>query len=338
MSNETSKKPPELEYERPAGITRRGFRLLLLLTFINTILHGANLMGPQTWASIRGTYVSWKNARAAAATSAKNRQAQQALRQTARTFRFPDGYVAYTEVPAEALGYVAQGMRFYPIPTNGDAPPQWQAPVMAYQHPALRGAERLAHDGQLFVHERTSPDGRPMFVVVAFGGSYEFRNEIGTGRSNGSDEVRYRLSKRRELQAIALVPDKDSNDDELKVVGQYQLSLVLPDTQSTEIARATRPSGAERPSATQPVTIRPGNQLRLFGGSPDPADASHFTIPYELDGTPGVIDGWLGNDSLVLRTRQGRSVASAREPTWELLPTTNPTPSPAPAPAPAAPR
>ncbi len=35
--------------------------------------------------------------------------------------------------------------------------------------------------------------------------------------------------------------------------------------------------------------------LRIFAGQPDDADASHFTIGYELDGKRGTIDGWLRN-------------------------------------------
>jgi hypothetical protein len=33
--------------------------------------------------------------------------------------------------------------------------------------------------------------------------------------------------------------------------------------------------------------------LHLFAGQPDPADESHFTIDYEVDGDRGTIDGWL---------------------------------------------
>jgi hypothetical protein len=36
-----------------------------------------------------------------------------------------------------------------------------------------------------------------------------------------------------------------------------------------------------------------GPRLRLFAGRLDPADESHFTIDYELNGDRGTIDGWL---------------------------------------------
>lgn len=37
--------------------------------------------------------------------------------------------------------------------------------------------------------------------------------------------------------------------------------------------------------------------LRFYAGQPDPADASHFTIKFEMGGRTGVIDGWLGDDN-----------------------------------------
>jgi hypothetical protein len=40
-------------------------------------------------------------------------------------------------------------------------------------------------------------------------------------------------------------------------------------------------------------------RFRLFAGQPDPADESHFTIRYELDGKPNIIDGWLMPDDTV---------------------------------------
>ena len=39
--------------------------------------------------------------------------------------------------------------------------------------------------------------------------------------------------------------------------------------------------------------LRGAKHLRLFAGQPDPADAACFTIPYEIDGRTGWIDGTL---------------------------------------------
>ena len=46
--------------------------------------------------------------------------------------------------------------------------------------------------------------------------------------------------------------------------------------------------------------------LRFFAGQPDPADPSHFTVQYEIDGAPGTIDGWLkGDDTVRMEVRDG---------------------------------
>jgi hypothetical protein len=49
----------------------------------------------------------------------------------------------------------------------------------------------------------------------------------------------------------------------------------------------------------------PGH-LRIFAGQPDPADTSHLTIKYDLDGHAGTIDGWMRfGDNLQLLIRDG---------------------------------
>ncbi len=50
----------------------------------------------------------------------------------------------------------------------------------------------------------------------------------------------------------------------------------------------------------------------MFAGQPDPADASHFTIKYEIDHGPGTIDGWLQPDDTVkLQIRDGPAAGVA---------------------------
>lgn len=50
----------------------------------------------------------------------------------------------------------------------------------------------------------------------------------------------------------------------------------------------------------------PSDRIRLFAGQPDPADPSHFTIGYAVNGRPGTIDGWLQDDERVkFRVRGG---------------------------------
>jgi hypothetical protein len=45
-------------------------------------------------------------------------------------------------------------------------------------------------------------------------------------------------------------------------------------------------------------------QVRIYAGQVDPADASHFTIRYEMWGQTDVLDGRLdNNDGITLRQR-----------------------------------
>jgi hypothetical protein len=42
-------------------------------------------------------------------------------------------------------------------------------------------------------------------------------------------------------------------------------------------------------------------RIRFFAGQPDPVDASHFTIGYEMAGARGSVDGWLDADGRRVR-------------------------------------
>jgi hypothetical protein len=61
--------------------------------------------------------------------------------------------------------------------------------------------------------------------------------------------------------------------------------------------RLPRPANVDHPSVHLSPTEGP---LRLFAGQPDPNDASHFTIDYQIGEARGVIDGWLKEDGSVL--------------------------------------
>jgi hypothetical protein len=45
--------------------------------------------------------------------------------------------------------------------------------------------------------------------------------------------------------------------------------------------------------------------FRVFVGQPDPKDASHFTIRYEVGAEQGIIDGWLGDDDAIRLQARG---------------------------------
>lgn len=46
--------------------------------------------------------------------------------------------------------------------------------------------------------------------------------------------------------------------------------------------------------------------MRIYAGQPDPDNAAHFTIKYEIDNVPGMIDGRLeADDTVTLRILDG---------------------------------
>jgi hypothetical protein len=66
---------------------------------------------------------------------------------------------------------------------------------------------------------------------------------------------------------------------------------------------------ADRSPGGYPVSA----DVRVFGGQPDPADASHFTIAYTVEGRPGLVDGWLTDtDTLKLTVRSGSAEVNDR--------------------------
>jgi hypothetical protein len=207
MPDEEPNSPPPLAYERPGGVTRGAFRLLLLLTFINTILLATSLMGPQTWQAVRSAYTGFKDRRAAAAAAAQRETVQRAALSAALGFRFPDDYVGYTESPDEAMRLMSQGSPYQPIQTAGSRsespPPGWQAPVVAHPQPALVKHGSLGAEGALFVHERTSPNGTQMLVLVVIRATYAFENQTTIFNGNKTEETKYRLTRQRRLQAVA---------------------------------------------------------------------------------------------------------------------------------------
>jgi hypothetical protein len=69
------------------------------------------------------------------------------------------------------------------------------------------------------------------------------------------------------------------------------------------------------PGAPARIELGPWPKLRLFGGQPDPADPSRFTIPYEVGGKPGIIHGRLKDDDTVeLRPSTGKVVGDRWTP------------------------
>ncbi len=58
-------------------------------------------------------------------------------------------------------------------------------------------------------------------------------------------------------------------------------------------------------------------EVRLFAGQPDSDDPGRFTIKYEIDDVPGIIEGRLGADNRVtMRVVDGPAATTRPAETW----------------------
>ena len=324
---ETGPAKPALEYKPVLGgpVTVRGFRVLVLLTLLNTTLLGVSVLGPQLSPFLQQQWQQWKARRE----EQKAKQAALALQQQAMTYSPAAGRVVYEEDPAAVARLLKEQGGVYHSPARriNDAPPGWVAPLSAVPPPFFTSGRDYA---LLFLHERTTPGGVKHLVWVQLAPEYIFDRktqvDLATGQVTGAT---FNLRRRR-----AVLASSRPVGDEGLTSGRTQQRLaeiVLPDTATREVARLA--AGAP---IDQPPSIDYGNVLRVFAGQPDPDDASHFTIPYQLDNRDGVIDGWLKDDGLHLRPREGRWSLVGNGKAWELP--TGVERSGSPATAPSAPR
>jgi hypothetical protein len=179
----------------------------------------------------------------------------------------------------------------------------------------LFGNNETSEPALLFLHERTTPSGKPFLVAVRLHPDYHigFNSNV----TPGSEARVYWLTKNRRLVAEAW--DYPAPPASAQQVSEWSVLLPLPDR---ERMIAEVPVRERSPDASAelidvsgsskndpPVQIDYGNKLRVMAGQADPSDPSHFTIAYQLDGRGGTIDGWMKDAGVVLRPREGAAVA-----------------------------
>ena len=114
-------------------------------------------------------------------------------------------------------------------------------------------------------------------------------------------------------EALVFLHRRRSPGGTERVVAVRGLPLYLT---SASVLQALQPVTVEQ-AELWPLTSRPTlheaefpggfpveADVQIFGGQPDPADPSRFTIRYTVNGSPGMIDGRLADDgtvSLVIR-------------------------------------
>ena len=324
-----AKAAPALEYKAdPGRVSVRGFRLLLVLTLVNTTLLGASVMGPQLFPFLRQQWQTWRAARAKRQAEAAAQQAAAAKKQLALSlqqqclaFSRPADTVIYDEDPAENARRFREGSKDYAyvIRPPGDAPPGWIPPTklvmpdLYADYQRARGVTTFGgpNEALVFLHGRKSPSGVQYLVTAHFETNTSFSTRYESDRNSGK-ALRVHVQSKRRQWSVSAAPAGDVSKSPKRLT--RQLTLVLPDTTDRKVARfPQQPDAGHRP----PVDY--GNVLRVYAGQPDPADPTHFTIPYRLDGREGVIDGWLKDDRIELKPREGEWMFDRGE-AWKLPP------------------
>jgi hypothetical protein len=303
-------KPP-LEYDRSGtGPTRRQFRLLLILTAVNTLLLGWFVAGPQTSQLLKQQWTDWQARRAKKEADRKFLATQQlCLNHT-----FPPEVVIYDEDPETARQLITERGDYHAMPTsNTPVYGNWPAVALRTAVPrewsAFASAVGTRASGPvLFLGERRKPSGERLLVVV------QIEAQPGINVYSGR-ETRATSEPLRVLQARTF---KLSQQGEVSTVGEMSRLRV-----KTPTAHATlEPSGQWR--------FKESFALRLFGGQADASDSSHVILPYQLNGQAGSFDLYLHEDGLIFKPQAGVLGVSEGVPTLDLSapPATAPTTKP----------
>jgi hypothetical protein len=313
LEERRTKPAASLEYkpEPPTQVrvSVRGFRLFVALTLINTTLLASSVLGPQLFPFLRTSWTQWQADRAKKKADAQAKQALLAVRQQCLTHVIAPGAVVYEEDPNQSLRLLRDGGAGYVRATRtpDNAPRGWVPPVEAVPPGYLYLWQSRSGGGMpqwpvLFLHERAAPSGASFLVCVQFNSRMEFNN-LTENSKTGEYQTVFRQTKVRRVVVTAwpVVPaaDVDLKRPRTGVLREY--TLQLPDSFLRPVARRSNGAGGDRvvPQADY------GNVLRFFGGRPDPGDPSRFSIPYQLDGRQGVLQGRLKDDGVELLPVEG---------------------------------
>jgi hypothetical protein len=266
-------------------------------------------MGPQLFPFLRSQWQQWRAERAARAAEQQGRQALLAAWQKAGAYVPPAGAI-YEEDPAEATRLIQRGGSQYVLANVNDssAPPGWVPPVFAVVPTSLSGSQAygiaLSNMPVLFLHERSAPGPGKCLVVVQCLGENQFEE-----RMENDQRIAYAQKKTRHLSASVWRLQDDGSSATMERLFDRNFAIKLPDSALRPVA--SRKAGPEGNGTVPKVDY--GNILRWFAGEADAADASHFVLHYRLDGRDGAIDGWLKDDRIELRPKDGTWTFDAGE-------------------------
>jgi len=287
--------------------------MVLILVFVQVLINvqTAYLPGLKQWLDEK-----WSQHLAAIAEAAQAQQqaqqhaaqvkAQMAIEQQCLSFLEPADKVVWEEDPDRAAKLLATSW-YASIPFSHDDfhAPRGACRTFSLSY-SLKQSPNYAEDStpvpndatQVFFHGRKSASGNERLVIVSMSGSINYPN--GYDMTSAWDAE---VEKKQVFTAAAL--HLEAGEDLMSIPLTGSRLELHPSSAMLKMPLHWTPS----PTPEQPGRVRIDykDQLRIFAGQPDPTDASHFTIAYELDGVPGTIDGWLfDDDSVRLKPRVGK--------------------------------
>jgi hypothetical protein len=315
-----------LPYQIPSSpLTRGQVRLILLLLFIQVVMTAQSNYAPGFAAWVKEAWAAHQQAVAHRAQIRKN----QAIAGRCLSHTEPGTKVVWEEDPDRAAQLLA-GTGYCPVHPRSSAmyfdvsnafPPIAMATtpirIPVDQDFLVPGELRFAIAGSggsspgsavVFLHRRKAGGAERLIVV-------DFTADISSPR--GPQEAPagtadFEFFKSQTFRAISLGSGEDGSFSGVNIPAtELSLAPMLdspePQPEGTEMrANWSWPAASGQPGR---LKINYRSQMRVYAGQPDPADASHFTIAYDLDGHPGVINGWLKADgSIVLEPRIGKRV------------------------------
>ncbi len=315
----------QIQYESGVSpISRRQFRLLFLLTVLNSFMLFLFVAGPVISSTLSGwkkDYKQWQADRLAAQQKVQAQQKAAADFQAALVYTAPANQAAYEEDTGRAAKLIAGDSNYSTVRSTNFiyiTPSPWQLPAIR-RSIGLPPPFSTTGYAIVFLHSRTNAAGVQRLVHVEFSAT----EDLQIIRQNSEKTIRVGNQRTFIANSAHARPDAAlafGTSRSLQILQHYE--------KCTTIIWSPANDGRME---TGEVKTYPSNVFRLFAGQADPKDASHFTIAYELDDQAGSIDGWLLNDETVaLEPRLGRTIfddATGRERHWDpyaTAPTTRP--------------
>jgi hypothetical protein len=314
----------ELEYEQRAThfASRRQFRWLLLLVLINLAITVQTSYWPSLSKSISEQWDRYRESRRV-----------RALQQQAANWAEPANKVVWDENPETAAELLAtpgyrsiriEGVERYPSLSNWPRGARANVPGvidrfygdrfnLTYHHefPLLGGEDMIYPDevALVLMHGLKTPAGEDRLVYVYVQGKLRVTSATFPQGDGGRMDRAFSSTVEKELGLKGFVCRWPSEGQAIDAPpADRSMLLIRPEDSVWQQSWTWTPG---RPGTAEEIRLTGGGHYRFFAGQPDPADPSHFTIPYDLDGKRGVIHGRVkANGALELKPDGGRLVSN----------------------------